>query len=187
MEFEWTNVESVEDSVINNFDSGNHAFNDFIYNRAKLWNSAGEAITYVFADAEEISKQTVTRIYGFATINALGLLYDNDGRNEYLPCVEIRLFAIAKQLRKNHNPSIEWSNIIFKTLLQNLYQMSTSVIGFKAIFLNANHDGYQLYIDNDFTPIKEYVTPEVDEKIKIENCTPLLLMITDDTIYNMFL
>lgn len=153
----------------------------------KKWNAEGECVTYVFADATEVANSKVSRIYGFAAINTMGLLFDNDGKNEYLSCAEIRLFAIAKQLRKHHDQSIEWSDIIFKTLLQNLYHMSTNIIGFKAIFLNANHDGYQLYIDNGFEIIKEYTVPQNDSKIEIEECTPLLLMITSEMIDNIFL
>jgi len=187
MEFDWINIESVDDTVIDKFDCGNHAFNDFIQKQAKKWNAAGESVTYVFADIDEIKNHAVTRIYGFASINTLGLLFNNGKQNEYLPCAEIRLFAIAKQLRKHHDQTVLWSDIIFKTLLQNLYHMSTGIIGFKAIFLNANHDGYQLYIDNGFEIIKEYTVPQIDLKIEIEECTPLLLMITSKMIDNIFL
>lgn len=186
MEFDWINIESVDDTVIRDFDCGNHAFNDFLYKKAKIWNAAGESVTYVFADEAEIKEKSVCRIYGFATINTMGLLFDNDGKNEYLSCAEIRLFAIAKQLRKRHDKSIFWSDIIFKMLLQNLYYMSTNVIGFKAIFLNANHDGLQLYQNNGFDAINEYIVPQKDSQIEIEDCTPLLLMITSDTLYNIF-
>ena len=186
MEFDWINIESVDDTVIERFDCGNHAFNDFIHEKAKRWNDAGESVTYVFADAEEIQKHSVSQIYGFISINAIGLLFDNNGQNEYLSCVEIRLFAIAKQLRKHHDSSVVWSDVIFKTLLQNLYQMSTSVIGFKAIFLNANHDGYKLYINNGFNAIDKYVAPNCDSKIDTEGCTPLLLMITSEMVEDIF-
>lgn len=186
MEFEWLNIESVEDAVIKEFDCGNHAFNNFLYENAKAWNAAGESVTYVFADSEEVKNHSVKRIYGFASINSLGLLFNNNGQNEYLSCAEIRMFAIAKQLRKHHDVSVLWSDIIFKTLLQNLYQMSTSVIGFKSIFLNANHDGYQLYKDNGFNAISEFIAPQNDSRIDLLGCTPLILMITPDMVYNIF-
>ena len=51
MRFEWTTIESVDDAVIKEFDCGNHAFNDFLYEKAKAWNADGESVTYVFADA----------------------------------------------------------------------------------------------------------------------------------------
>lgn len=186
MEFDWVNIESVDEAVIKNFDCGNHAFNEFLFEKAKKWNASGESVTYVFADADEIKSCSVKRIYGFAAINTIGLLFDNNGKNEYLSCAEIRLFAIAKELRKHHDQTIIWSDIIFKTLLQNLYQLSTSIIGFKAIFLNANHEGYNLYRDNGFDLINEYIIPEEDSAVLIDDCTPLLLMINSDMIDHIF-
>lgn len=186
MNFDWVNVESVDTAVIRDFDCGNRAFNEFLHEKARAWSADGESVTYVFADEAEIKEKRVSRIYGFAAVNTMGLLFDKDGRSTYLPCAEIRLFAIAKQLRKRHNSTIVWRDVIFKNLLQNLYQMSTSVIGFKAIFLNANHDGYQLYRDNGFEPLGEYTAPQNDEKIETDDCTPLLLMITDDMLYDIF-
>lgn len=187
MELEWTNIHNVSDDVIRNFDSGNDKFNDFLYNTAKSWNDTGESITYVFVDKNEKEENIISRILGFAAINSAGLLFQNTtDEYECLSCAEIRLFAIDKRLRKHHDQSIFWSDIIFKVLLQNLYQMSTSVIGFKAIFLNSNHDGYQLYTNNGFEPIDKYLTPRSDPKIDIGDCIPLLLTITSDTIYNIF-
>ncbi len=96
------------------------------------------------------------------------------------------MFAISKELRKRHDDTVEWSDIIFKTLLQNLYHMSTNVIGFKAIFLNANHEGYNLYKNNGFEAIDEYIAPQTDSEIELEDSTPLLLMITSEMIDNIF-
>ena len=55
------------------------------------------------------------------------------------------------------------------------------MIGFKAVFLNSNHDGYQLYIDNGFSEISEFIVPN-DNNIETSECTPLLLLITDDLL-----
>jgi len=60
------------------------------------------------------------------------------------------------------------------------------VIGFKSIFLNANHDGYQLYKDNGFNAISEFIAPQNDSRIDLLGCTPLILMITPDMVYNIF-
>lgn len=187
MEFKLINIEGVDDAVIEKFDSGSHAFNRFLNEKAKTWNATGEAVTYVFVDETEAKSGTISRIYGYASINALGLQYENNGKIEYLPCAEIRLFTIAKQLRKHHDITVEWSSILFKILLQELYYISTHVIGFKAIFLNANHDGYQLYKSNGFSEIGEYAAPQSDPKIDIEDCVPLLLVIDEDMIYDIFI
>ena len=127
------------------------------------------------------------RIYGYVSINTMGLLYKaEDKENRYLSCAEIRVFAIAKQLRKRHDTTIKYSDLIFKMVLQNLYELSTSVIGFKAIFLNANHEGKHLYSDNGFVEITEYIAPTDEKKMELANTTPMLLIIDDDMIYNIF-
>lgn len=187
MEFEWVNIESVDDSVVRKFDSGNHAFNNFLYNDAKKWSSCGEAVTYVFADKDEIALSNISRIYGFVAINTMGLLYRETDSNKYLHCCEIRLFAIAEQLKRRYSQDAEWSDIIFKVLLQNLYEMSTRTIGFKGIFLNANDEGINLYKRNGFQEITSFVEPQEDDKIETEKCTPLLLIIDDDTLYDIFM
>ena len=186
MTFDWINIKDVDDAVIKDFDSGNYVFNDFLKEKARNWQNVGEAVTYLIVDADEILEKKITRVYGFVAINAIGLLYEEDHVKKYLPCAEIRMFAIAKQLRKRHDITIEWSDIIFKTVLQNLYFMSTSVIGFRGIFLNANHDGYKLYTENGFGEIANYISPDEDEKIEIDGCIPLLLIIDDEMLYDIF-
>ena len=96
------------------------------------------------------------------------------------------MFSIAKELRKRHDPTIKWSEIVFKVLLQNLYNMSTSIVGFRAVFLYANTNGYNLYKECGFQEIDEYLIPETDDKVEVEGCTPLLLVINDNAIYDMF-
>jgi hypothetical protein len=186
MTFEWMNIKDVSDTIIHNYDSGDHVFNTFLREKAREWQDNGEAVTYVFVDAEEIDTGNYTRIYGYASINTLGLLYNEEGLDKYLPCVEIRMFSIAKQLRKRHDPSIKWSEILFKLVLQNLYQLSTSVIGFHGIFLNANSNGYKLYTDCGFQPINDYTIPQDEDKLEISDCAPLLMIIDDNALYNIF-
>lgn len=186
MTFEWVNIKDVTATVINDYDSGDYVFNNFLREQAIEWQNMGEAVTYVFVDADERSSSTFTRIYGYVSINTLGLLYNEDNIDKYLSCVEIRLFSIAKQLRKKHDPTIKWSEILFKLVLQNLYQMSTSVIGFHGIFLNANSNGYKLYNDCGFQKIDDYITPNDDDKLDIGECTPLLMIINDNALYNIF-
>ena len=184
MTFEWVNIKDVTDAILNDYDSGDYVFNTFLKEQAREWQSIGETVTYVFVDKDEIECKEFSRIYGYTSINTMGLLYSENNLDKYLPCVEIRLFSIAKQLRKRHDPTIKWSEILFKMVLQNLYQMSTSVVGFHGIFLNANSNGYKLYIDCGFHEIDTYVAPQDDNKIDIGDCKPLLMLINDDALFN---
>ncbi|MBR0411074.1 MAG: hypothetical protein IJI25_08750 [Eubacterium sp.] len=185
--FCWVNIVDVPVAVINDFDSGNAKFNEFLKERARDWQTNGEAVTYLIVTEKDLETKTYTRIYGYVSINTMGLLYiSHDGGNRYLPCAEIRMFAISRNLRKHHDPTITYSDTIFKLILQNLYELSTSVIGFRAIFLNANHEGFQLYTDNNFRKISELIPPTEEEKLDIDGTTPMLLPIDDKMIYDIF-
>ena len=83
-------------------------------------------------------------------------------------------------MRKRHNPDNNFSEILFKTVLQELYYMSTHAIGFRAIFVNANDEGYQLYVNSGFEEVKGFLTPDEEEKMDLEGMRPLLLLINDD-------
>ena len=198
--FEWINIDKIDDNLLKEFDCGNETFNEFLSEKAKKWQTAGEATTYVFIDEAEKQKyeksndiKCISRIYGYASINTTGLLYNDSNESgdskesvKYLSCAEIRMFATDKRLHRHHNPSVKYSDMIFTTLLQNLYEMSTKVIGFQAIYLNANSMGYKLYKDHGFDEITEFLPSTEENKINIEGCIPLLLVINDDAIYNMF-
>ena len=187
--FCWVPFKSVPRQVIDAFDSGNPVFNDFLKEKAEIWQMSGETVTYLIVTENEKTTGNYSRIHGYVSINAMALLYssDVDKENKYLSCVEIRMFAIAKQLRKRHDSTITHSDILFKLILQNLYEMSTKTIGFRAIYLNANHDGYVLYKDNGFIPITTFVPPTEEEKLDITGTTPMLLPIDDTMIYSIFL
>jgi len=187
MEFDWINIEEVDDALLKEFDSGNESFNFFLRTKAKTWQSQGETVTYVFVDKSEIISGSYSRVYGYISINTLGLLYYDGNSKKYLSCAEIRMFAIAKQLRKHHDSSITWSEMLFKVALQNLYFMSVHTIGFRAIFLNANHDGYELYKNIGFEEIEEFIPPDEEKGIDIQGCVPLLLVMGDEMLYNIFL
>ncbi len=188
-DFCWINISQVSDRILDEFDCGSYVFNDFLKEKARDWQENGEAVTYVVVTSNELESDSdsISRIYGYVAINAMGLLYNtSDDEHRYLPCVEIRMFAVAKQLRKKHDSTIPYSNIIFKMILQNLYEMSTKIIGFHAIFLNANQEGYQLYKENDFEEITQYIAPTDEEKLDITGTKPMLLLIDDEMLYNIF-
>lgn len=190
MTFEWISLRSnVPEKVVKEFDCGDYTFNEFLQEKALNWMDNGYASTYVAVDDEEATNGNITRIYAFASINATGLLY-RDGQNKYLSCVEIRMFAVSKMLRGNGVTDIDgirYSYKIFQSLVQELYAMSTSVIGFCAVTLNANDKGLKLYKEFGFVETDEFLLPEEEEKISIEKCTPLIFsLITEDALSRIF-
>ena len=68
--------------------------------------------------------------------------------------------------------------------MADLYEMSTKMIGFKAIFLRANENGKKLYRRKKFVDATEYIIP-YEEDDPLGKCIPMCLMIQED-IYNIF-
>ena len=189
MNFSWINIrdDMITQELLDEFQSGNSLFDDFLKNKAGYWQDHSEAATYVFVKESEKDEGAIKKIYGYVSINATGLMFINENDNrQYLPCAEIRMFAIHKSLRKIHNPYNKYSEILFKYVLQQLYFLSTSVIGFRAIFLNANDEGYHLYLNSGFEEMKGYLSPEEEEKLDLEGTRPLLLLINDSVTDLLF-
>jgi hypothetical protein len=182
MEFKWINIRDklITQELLDEFKSGNSVFDEFLREKAGDWQDFSEAATYVFVTTDDIEAGKIDKIYGYASINATGLLYDNDrGEKQYLSCAEIRMFAIHKSLHKRHDPGVKFSKILFTMVLQNLYVMSTHDIGFRAIFLNSNDQGYSLYKECGFSEVSGYLTAETEDKLDIEGTKPLIMFINE--------
>ena len=188
MIFEWTPLEKVTANVVEQFDCGEDEFNYFLKNQANEWASKGYAVTYVAVDEEQSNDGKIQRIYGFAAINATGLLGKDSNKNKYLSCAEIRLFAVSKVLRGEEAvdaDGVRYSYKLFQTLMQELYHISTSVIGFCAVTLNSNTTGLKLYKKFGFMKSEEYLNPEEEEKIDLDGCTPLIFSFMDEKAYDL--
>ncbi len=186
MRIDWINIESVSKELTDSFYSGDETFDFFLKEKARDWQDSGETATYIFADKDEIDSGNLTRIFGYASINATGLLNYHDKEAEYLSCAEIRMFAIQNALRSNGDPTRKFSDIIFNSLLANLYYIATHTVGFKAIYLNANQAGKSLYLENGFQEVSNYVIPTAESMLDIEGTTPMILMINDNFIDQVF-
>lgn len=189
--FEWVNISEVNQEVVDKFKSGNPTFDDFLKAKSRSWQADGETATYCFVTSDQYDSQkerwNITRIYGYMSINTMGLKYrDSKSGSSHLSCVEIRMFAIDDAIRKHGDKTRKYSERIFKTGLQNLYEMSTSKIGFKAIYLNANEEGYNLYKRCGFDDLTEFEPESKNDKIDITDCKPMILMINNENIYKIF-
>ena len=184
--FDWIRMDEVPRKLIVDFQCGNVVFDDYLKEEASSYQENCEGVTYVIVTDDELEKHEFTKIHGYVTINATGLLLCDEARNYYLPCAEIKMFAIAKQLRRRHDITINYSDLVFKVILQNLYEISTKVIGFRAIFLNSNDEGKHLYCDNGFMEIDSYIAPSEENGINIEGTCPMILLINDEMLTNIF-
>lgn len=144
----------VSQDVLQKFDCGHPDFNDFLIEDAITTAANGEGVTYILVDEEEYNSEekNISAIFAFATIQATSLQYYDMKDTEKLYSisgVEIKYFAINKIFQKQIAYTIDsdkyYSTLFFESLLVDLYQMSTSFIGFQAIFLRANENGEKLY------------------------------------------
>lgn len=174
----------ISEDVIRKFNCGNQDMSEYLHFQAKKDAAESKCVTYVLVDS------TKTRIYAYATISAYAMYYYEDAEKYHtkpmtddgnvlvtIPSVEIKMFAIDKALkgqvayimdseRKRH-----YSTIFFQWLLEMLYYMSMSVIGFQMIFLRANEEGYRLYSRNGFTEYDQYLDTY---DAKSGNCIPMI-------------
>lgn len=181
----------ISQDVLQKFDCGHPDFNDFLANDAVECANEGDGVTYVLVDKDEYEEKKISAIFAFATIQSTALQYYETVNNEKLYSisgVEIKYFAIAKKFHKQVayllDDSKYYSTIFFEWLLADLYEMSTKVIGFQAIFLRANETGEKLYRRKKFVDAMGYIIP-YEEDDPLGKCVPMCLMIKDN-IYSIF-
>jgi len=182
--------EKVSQDVLNRFDCGHPDFNYFLQNDAEECTVNGKGVTYILVDEEEDKEgKQITAVFAFCTLKATSLYYENQENTMFnISCAEIKYFAIAKRFQKlktgKGGTEKYYSTVFFEILLADLYQMSTSVIGFTGIFLRANENGEKLYRRKKFIDAKEYIIP-YEEDDELGKCTPMYLSINDN-LYNIF-
>lgn len=181
----------VSQDVLQKFNCGHPDFNDFLADDAIECSGNGDGVTYILVDKDEYNNRKISTIFAFATIQSTALQY-YDIKNEDKICnisgVEIRYFAIAKKFHEQTayliDSSKHYSTIFFEWLLADLYEMSTKIIGFQAIFLRANENGEKLYRRKRFVDATQYIIPYKEDD-PLGKCIPMCLMIQDN-IYNIF-
>jgi uncharacterized protein YqkB len=185
------NNAQVSQDVLQKFDCGHPDFNDFLVYDAKKCSINGDGVTYILVDEDEYNDKEVSTIFAFATIQSTALQYHdikNDDKIYSIPGVEIKYFAIARRLHRQIAHLIDdgkyYSTIYFEWLLEELYEMSTRIIGFQMIFLRANEQGQKLYKRKKFIDASKYIIP-YEEDDPSGMCTPMCLMIKDN-YYNIF-
>ena len=177
-------------SVLEAFDCKHPDFNDFLVTDAKKCGESGNGVTYILVDKEDYDNSNITVIFAFATIQAMSLHFHKDSTERLydLSCVEIKYFAISRKLQKviayDIDESKYYSTIFFEYLLQDLHSLSTTTIGFQAIFLRANKNGEKLYKRKHFADASEYIVPYTDDD-PLGKCAPMILNISDN-IYSIF-
>lgn len=181
---------NINQDVLQKFDCGHPDFNDFLREDAKQNSCEGKGVTYILVDKNEYQQQNITTVFAFATIQSTSLhYYDIIENNQVLcniPGLEIKYFAISKFFQKQTigNSKEYYSTAFFEILLVDLYEMSTKIVGFQAVFLRANSAGEKLYKRKNFIDTTQYIIP-YEEDDPLGKCKPMVLMIQDN-IYSIF-
>lgn len=188
------NQSKVSDDIINQFDCGNYDMSDYLHSTARKDAHRGQGVTYILVRKNEAESNSITRIYAYATIKTHSLSYYEDAEKYHtkemnsegkilssISCAEIKMFAISRALKGQiaydiDNGSHHYSTIFFKMLLEDLYFMSMSVIGFQVIFLRANDEGEGLYRNVGFIDCSAYLKTY---DASAEGCIPLFLSLND--------
>ncbi len=192
-EFQYVELRSacVSQDVLQKFNCGHPDFNNFLVDDAIKCSDNGEGVTYILVDKDEYINKEISTIFAFATIQSTSLQYcdiQNKDKIYSISGVETKYFAISKRFHRQTadliDPNKYYSTIFFEWLLADLYEMSTKIIGFKAIFLRANENGEKLYRRKKFIDATDYIIP-YEEDDPLGKCIPMCLMLQDD-IYNIF-
>ncbi len=189
LEFVELNTSKVSDEVIMQFDCGNYDMKKYLQNQAKKDTIKGNGVTYVLITEDR------KRIYAYATIKAYSLYYYDDAEKYHakvsdnngkillaLPSVEIKMFAISKNLKGQRAYTLDpinhrhYSSIFFKIFLEKLYYMSMDTIGFQMVFLRANDEGERLYRNNKFVECDEFLCTYDS---KAEGCISLAITLNE--------
>jgi len=179
----------VGQDVLDKFDCGHPDFNSFLAEDAIECANSGNGVTYILIDEAE-EETGITTVFAFCTLKATALYYSKQEDDTLFSasCVEIKYFAIAKAFQKMRTGKLGtekyYSTVFFEILLTDLYEMSTSVVGFTGIFLRANENGEKLYRRKKFIDATEYVIP-YEEDDELGKCTPMYLSISEN-IYSIF-
>lgn len=191
LQFVELSTADISQDVLQKFDCAHPDFNDYLKMDAISCSANGKGVTYVLVDKNEYENKSVTTIFAFATLQTSALLYhdtENEKTLRSMPCVEIKYFAIARRFHKQTayliDPNKHYSTIFFECLLSELYLMSTTMIGFQALFLRANEMGHSLYVRKKFINASDYIIP-FEEDDPLGKCTPMFLMIQEN-MYTMF-
>lgn len=182
---------NVSQDALSKFNCGHPDFNDFLVNDSLCYAADGKGVTYILVDKEEYERKNISTIFAFATLQTASLQYHDINQPESIysiPGIEIKYFAIARCFHKQIAYTIDqdkyYSTIFFEWLLMDLYYMSTSIVGFQAIFLRANNSGEKLYRRKHFVDATDYIIP-YEEDDPLGKCIPMCLMIQDN-IYAIF-
>ncbi len=157
-------------AIIRNFSTGNKypeaGLADYLKTDAidDLYN--GNGVTHLVVDEKR------NAVVGYYTICASALPYyyrTKEDDNKYyqvlcsIPAVEIRMFAIDIFYQDVFIDNMPISAIVFRHIISEIYNLSESTLGVKAIYLHTLSSAKSFYQKNGMKECEEYFAPFASE------------------------
>lgn len=170
------------------FNSGVFAFNNFISKEALTEKENGNGVTYIILDEKDNNERVLV---GYYTISATtthikdSLDYQDsdvplsEKRVHYYPISSfmINMFAVNKDYHCTLYKDTLVSDLILKSIIIKLYEMSINLIGAKQIVLCSVKDKVDFYKRNNFNVIDENQTL-LDKYV--DDTIPMALILHDE-------
>ena len=150
------------------FRTNDPAFDFFIKKEALYEKNTGYGVTYLIADVSDENNIILVAYYTIAT-NSIPYrdiqIDDNEKVDEKtcgLSAIEIKMFAVNKYYQNSLYHGKLVSNIIMEYIINEINELSTTIIGTKTILLNSVKSAKKFYRRNNFHLMNKYMKPLYD-------------------------
>ncbi len=166
--FEMRVLSPNDKELLGDFDCGNEVINDFAINKI---NQQSDYVTYVFEDTD------VNKIIAFASLACSSIKYECQNVVQSLPAIEIKYFAIKKQLQKfkygEDDDHFYFSDMILSKIILKCREISEKIVGANYIILYSVPDAVKFYTRNFFKDYSEYMLK--DNISFLDGCKPMYM------------
>lgn len=180
-----------DEHLVNVFNSGDFAFNNYINRTALKDMLTGDGVTYL---VENIKENNNSEMIAYYTISAASIIniykdtYENDSEEEafvpenleYLMPISafmINMFAVNSNYQDCYYNDCLISSLVLKYIIGTLYEMSVNIIGAKGIILCSVPTAVSFYEKNNFQKIDECYT--ILDKVDALDNIPMYLTLHD--------
>jgi hypothetical protein len=141
-----------------------YQFNSFLSGEALSWLENGNGVTYLVFDNIDKHKKLIA-YYTLAVTSIPFIDRIKDGESDYdeqlwgIPSVEIKMFAVSKEYQDlffEDKPIAAW---ILQSIISDIDNISSNIVGIKAIFLHSTEDGESFYEMNEFHDLEINMSP----------------------------
>ncbi len=154
--------------LLGDFDCGNEVINDFAINKLA---QQSDYVTYVFEDTD------INQVIAFASLACSSIKYECQNIVQSLPAIEIKYFAIKKQLQKfkydEDDDHFYFSDMILSKIILKCREISEQIVGANYIILYSVPNAVKFYTRNFFEDYSEYMLK--DNISFLDGCKPMYM------------